>query len=351
DDGETGIPWRITGWHTKELESAVSSQLWFKEAVEEALPRTSDRSLVRRSEHHEAAIEFYNDGAKRVPHPYFSAISANQKPGISIADIDSDGDDDIYIMVRLGKNRLLENRGDGTFVEAAATHGLDIPGHTTCAIFADFDNDGDADLMLGRSLLPSKYMENNGGWFSERELILPKLAISMSAADYNRDGLLDLYIATYRPAVLGGSSPAGGVAAGSSDWPDEFLFPEVAKEYYRRHEKLNRKDGGSLFPNLLNQLGPPNALLVNRGDGKFEPAPENSQLGIWRNTLQATWCDYDEDGDPDLYIANDWAPDHLFRNDGVEGFADVTDEAGTSEFGFAMGATWGDYDNDGRHDL
>jgi hypothetical protein len=345
------VAWLISNWITTKIESVDSSTLWFKEALDEVLPRRFDQNLVRRSEHHEAAIEFYRDGAKRVPHPYFSAISANQKPGIAIADVDSDGDDDIYIMVRLGKNRLLENQGDGTFLEAAASHGLDIPGHSTCAIFADFDNDSDADLMLGRSLLPSVYMENTGGWFTKRELVLPKLAISMSAADFNRDGLLDLYIATYRPAVLGGSSPAGGVAGGSSNWPYEFLFPAVAKEYYRRHDELNRDSKGDLFPNLLNQIGPPNALLVNLGGGEFAPAKENRQLGVWRNTLQATWSDYDEDGDPDLYLANDWAPDHLFRNDGLKGFTDVTEAAGTKAFGFAMGATWGDYDNDGWLDL
>jgi hypothetical protein len=59
---------------------------------------------------------------------------------------------------------------------------------------------------------------------------------------------------------------------------------------------------------VLDQVGPPNVLLINRGGGRFEPAPENSVVGLWRNSLQATWGDYDQDGDPDLFIANDWAP-------------------------------------------
>ena len=92
-------------------------------------------------------------------------------------------------------------------------------------------------------------------------------------------------------------------------------------------------------------------LLVNRGGGRFEVAPQSPQLAIWRNTLQATWADFDEDGDPDLYVANDWAGDNLFRNDGSRGFVDVTEEMGTTEFGFAMGVSWGDYDLDGRQDL
>ena len=174
--------------------------------------------------------------------------------------------------------------------------------------------------------------------------------ISMAAADYNMDGLLDVYICTYRPAAPMGASPAGGVAQvkeGDFDWPDEFFSPEMAREYRRRLAEHKQRHGGT----VLDQLGPPNVLLVNRGGGRFEVAPENSVIGVWRNSLQATWCDYNGDGRPDLYIANDWGPDNLFRNDGPIGFTDVTTEAGITAYGFAMGASWGDYDNDGREDL
>ena len=101
----------------------------------------------------------------------------------------------------------------------------------------------------------------------------------------------------------------------------------------------------------LEQLGPPNVLLVNRGGGRFEPAPENRTVGVWQNSLQATWCDYNVDGRPDLFVANDWGLDVLFRNDGAAGFTDVTTKAGVTAYGFAMGASWGDYDNDGREDI
>lgn len=349
-DGEND--WRITDWHTTKFSSVASDQLWFQESLEESLPRKRDLVSLRRSQHHEETITYYAEGRKGIPHRYFAPISVNQKPGIAVADIDGDGDDDVYVTVRRGYNKLLENRGDGTFRETANFHGLDVKNHSTCAIFADFDNDGDPDLMLGRSLLPCKYFENNAGWFSEiKSVVLPRLVISMSATDYNNDGLLDVYLCTYRPAVLGGSSPAGGVASESKNWPDEFLSPGVAKEYYQRHAESHSKDQANMFPNLLDQIGPPNVLLVNKGGGKFEPAPESTQIGVWQNSLQATWSDYDADGDPDLYIANDWAADHLFRNDGEAGFTDVTEEAGTTAFGFAMGATWGDYDNDGKQDL
>ena len=259
----------------------------------------------------------------------------------------------LYITVRMGNNLLLENQGDGTFVEAARGYNLHFTGHCTCALFADFDNDGDPDLFLGRSLRPSLYFEKREGRFVSDPTanVLPMLVVSASAADFDGDGLLDLYLCTYRPAtIVAATSPSGGDAGTLERWPDHFYPPEMAAEYYRRH-KASTEGKEVAFPDLLDQIGPPNVLLANRGGGRFEPAPENAQLGLWRNTLQATWADYDRDGDPDLYLANDWAADNLFRNDGADGFQDVTEEAGLTMYGFSMGASWGDYDGDGLQDL
>jgi hypothetical protein len=350
--GEPVPDWQITSWKTEGMHYHASPKRLFVEAVDTALKAPEDRAKVRRSEHYEATVKYYRDGMKSLPHPYFAPISANQKEGVAVADIDGDGFDDIYITVRIGTNMLLRNQGDGTFKEEAARHGLALPGHTMCALFADFDNDGDLDVMLGRSLLKTAYLENRGGIFFQlaSPQHFPMAVISMSAADYNRDGLLDVYLCTYRPAAPMGASSAGGIAQvedGSFDWPDEFFSPELAREYRSRIAEHRRRRGGT----VLDQLGPPNVLLVNRGRGRFDVAPENSTVGVWRNSLQATWGDYNEDGWPDLYIANDWGLDALFRNDGSAGFKDVSVETGVTWYGYAMGASWGDYDNDGLEDL
>ncbi len=350
-----GGAWQLTAWHTRDLQFATSRERLFTEAISQAVSE-ADAALLRSSDNEAAAIRYYQEGQKNPPHPYFSTISANHKPGVSVADINGDGWDDIYITVRIGHNMLLVNKGDGTFAEESAKYGLALPGHTTCTLFADFDNDGDQDALLGRSLLKTAYLENRGGTFVQHKAPpwSPMAVVSMSAADYNKDGLLDVYVCTYRAAAPPQSAPGGGVAAVGTDdfdWMDEFLPPDQAQEYRRRlkAERALAPDGA--FPNLLDQVGPPNMLLVNRGGGVFERAPENKTAAVWRNTLQATWGDYDRDGDPDLYLANDWAPDNLLRNDGPAGFTDVTKEAGTTDYGFAMGASWGDYDNDGRDDL
>jgi hypothetical protein len=350
--GASPADWRITEWKTEQIHDIASRRRLFVEALDTAMGGPQEAAKLRRSLHYEAAVKHYRDGMKSLPHPYFAPISANQKEGLAVADIDGDGFDDIYITMRIGENMLLKNQRDGTFKEEAALHGLALPGHTTCALFADFDNDGDLDAMLGRSLLRTTYLENRGGKFFQfpAPKFFPMAAISMAAADYNKDGLLDVYICTYRPAAPAGASPAGGVAQVKDedfDWQDEFLSPEQAREFRRRLAEHRQLKGGT----VLDQIGPPNVLLVNRGRGRFELAPENDTLGLWRNSLQATWGDYDQDGDPDLFVANDWAPSNLFRNDGSAGFKDVTAEAGTTNYGFSMGASWGDYDNDGLEDV
>ncbi len=91
-------------------------------------------------------------------------------------------------------------------------------------------------------------------------------------------------------------------------------------------------------------------LLVNRG-GRFEVPEEASALRVFRNTFQSTWSDFDRDGDPDVYLASDYGPNQLFRNEGDGSFRDVTGATGTADVGFGMGASWGDYDHDGRQDL
>ncbi len=345
-----GPDWRVAEWHQGSFRTIESSQLLFRSVLTQAIPKAEDLRRLQESRHYQILVNSYFGGEPaNTPRGYtdsrFYPDSVNVHPGLSVVDIDRDGWDDLYVCVRWGRNMLLRNRGDGTFEEVAASYGLDIEGRSTSAIFADFDNDGDADLMLGRSLERSQYMINQGGRFvkasrSEVGAPLPFLVTSMSAADYNGDGLLDVYFCTYSPLDINTR-----LTAESKDlppWAQKFLAEDEAAEVQRRYAH---------YHGFLGQVGPPNLLLVNRGNGRFEIASESSLLDGYRNSFQATWCDFDGDGDPDLYVANDFAPDFLYRNDGDRGFTDITQRAGTDLMGFGMGVGWGDYDNDGRPDL
>jgi hypothetical protein len=325
--------WLIQGWQTKSFKVTQTARPLFAEVLDQAVPDAAARGRARQSLHEQMVIAQLRDPKTPPPHPYFQFQSLNRHPGLSVADVDGDGFDDLYVMERQGTNLLLRNRGDGTFEEAAARMGLDVTDHTSSALFADFDNDGDLDVFLGRTLAPSQYRVNEGGRFvdSSRDLVsrpLPALVSSISAADYDGDGLLDVYFSTY---------------AIDADLQEDFLPRPDFLEIERRW-----KAGGQLFKN---RPGPPNVLLHNLGEGRFEKAPTADEAAVWRNTFQSTWSDYDGDGDLDVYLANDFAPNNLLRNDGAGHFTDVTAQTGTADLGFGMGASWGDYDNDGREDL
>ncbi|MCP5112672.1 MAG: VCBS repeat-containing protein, partial [bacterium] len=99
--------------------------------------------------------------------------------------------------------------------------------------------------------------------------------------------------------------------------------------------------------------GPPNALYRNRGDGAFEEVTRAAGLMENNNrySFAAAWSDYDNDGDQDLYVANDFGRNNLYRNNGDGTFRDVAAEAGVDDMAAGMSAAWGDYDNDGDLDL
>ena len=342
--------WRIAGWQLKDLSLSRREELYFEDQIASAIPDRNTLRRLRESKHWEYATRHYYPQRRAslpggVADDRFFPISTAHHPGVAVVDIDQDGFDDLYITVRWGKNLLLRNSGDGTFVEVARDYGLDVEGRSNAAVFVDFDNDGDKDVMIARSLDRSMYLVNEDGKFVDRSSLvaceLPFEATSVCAADYNNDGLIDVYFSTYHQDDV--SNRIDADLSNDDHRIHNYLTDAQSAELKDRHRSENRS--------FINQIGPPNLLLINLGDGRFDVAPHSEPLMGWRNSFQASWSDYDQDGDVDLYVANDFAPDHLFRNDGAEGWRDIAGEVGIDQLGFAMGVTWGDYDNDGRDDL
>lgn len=301
---------------------------------EDVLPQVTSPELaqaLRRSIHEEYVEAFMADRANfDKPTPYFDVVSHDRHPALSAADVDGDGVDELYVMGRWGKNQLLDRQPDGTFVDRAPELGLDIEGHTAAALFLDFDGDGDRDALLGRTLERSMLLMQEDGRFVERTDRFaepaPMAVSALSAADVNGDGRLDVYVSTY--------SLHSGMGLDPTLAPSQEETNELTKQQHV----------------VYDNVGPANVLLLGTADGGFVRAPRGLATP-YRHTYQASFADIDDDGDQDLYLAHDYAPNDMLRNRGDGTFELITDETGTADVGFGMGASWGDYDGDGDPDL
>ncbi len=277
----------------------------------------------------------------------YPIVDANQA---SVVDINRDGFDDFYFTGFDDQALFFRNRGDGTFEEVSAELGLDFM-RVHSATFADFDNDGDSDVFLSffNREDATRYLRNDGGRFVDAsELVeggLPSWILSISVTDYNNDGLLDVYLGAFAGALLYYMEMANERAAADGETPSDkipWLDEAASHEVFRRM----RTDGHP----ISNHPGPPNWLLENVGGGRFRRAQNVDAVTIYYNTLGSAWSDIDRDGDMDLYVVNEAGPNQLVRNDGNGRFTDISNDT-TSEIGFGMGVSIGDYDNDGRSDI
>ena len=239
-------------------------------------------------------------------------IAQYSSPGISATDFDGDGWTDLFL-ANGEEARLYRNLG-GHFQDVTQEAGLAGLHTVNVAIFADFDNDGDQDLFLGRFTEANLLFRNNGdGTFERTGEDIDwggRIVAVAGAGDYDNDGDLDLYLGRY-------------------------LDPRVnlpTTPFYTRNSEGNslmRNDGGLRFTNVTETAG------VREG-------------GL---TLGVVWGDIDGDHDQDLYVANDFGRNALFRNNGDGTFTDIASQSDALDMGYGMSATFGDVDDDGDLDI
>ena len=341
--------WELVSWRQTQLKLVEAKQPLFENVTETAIPDEVTRTQIQKSSHQELILKFTGEVSetnsfKHARNEYKSFDdweSAFQYPSVSVLDLNQDGFDDLFVTDRWSQSQLLQNKGDGTFEDITEKSGLLVEELANCTCFFDFDNDGDSDAFVGRSMGPSMFFINQDGTFQPHEEINQVLAetrfvLAASVSDVNRDGLLDLYLSTY--------------AYGQGELKDWFEQTTRVEERLKTRLKIERAH------TYVDRGGPPNILLMNRG-GSFEWAKIGDTLKQYRDSYQSVWTDLDLDGDLDVYVCNDFSPDVFLRNDTEQGsfkpqFKDITQEvAGNSVMGFAMGASWGDFDNDGDLDL
>ena len=357
--------WRIVSWKVKSLKITETDGWLFEEILDEVVPDDEVLELARQSIHEGYVRKFIQGVADRKPmvkpYPSWQVAAGENHPTTAVVDLDQDGWDDFYIQERQGRNLFFHNNADGTFTEMATELGLGFDGKTSSTAFADLDNDGDLDAFVGGTLVRSRILENVDGKFINRsgEWLaaddLPFHASAVNVVDYNGDGLPDIFVATYAARYV---QQAIGSLLGTSNVHNKKKGKKILTALAAF---LPESDWDTLLERIhaeaenkgmhTNRPGPPNVMLTNLGNGKFEVAKDALALRVFYNSFQASWSDIDNDGDPDVYFANDFAPNHMFINNGDGSFTDVTEEMQLADIGFGMSVTWGDYDNDGMQDL
>ncbi len=246
--------------------------------------------------------------------------ATHHHPGILLVDVDGDGAVDVIVPGR--RPLLFLNDGLGRFRDATASSGLDrLPEmEASGGAATDVDGDGLPDLFLTNHVSPCRMLKNLGyGKFRDvtSEWGLAGLSAPYTSAvffDADRDGRVDLFVACYGDARSTGPSYGG--------------LNGVGDRFFRN---VNR-DGHPFFVDETAASG-----LGDTGWG-----------------FAASACDVDDDGDDDLYVANDFGVNSFFENRSTPGrprFVNVAKTAGVEDEGYGMGCTWGDYDGDGLWDL
>ncbi len=268
--------------------------------------------------------------------------------GIAFIDFDADGWQDIFQVngTRLDgtpegqspSNRLYRNRGDGTFEDVTLKAGVSRTGWGQSVCAGDYDNDGDEDLFVSYFGQNTLYRNNANGTFTDvakQAGVLnnrTRWGSGSAFLDYDRDGKLDLFVASYIDLDLK-TAP----------------LPET---------------GPCLYKGVLVACGPPglpggvNMLFRNNGDGTFADVSDKSGIAKSQGTygLGVLVADFNNDGWADVYVANDSAPAALYRNNKDGTFTDIGVESGCAfsvdgKPQAGMGVSAGDYDRDGWLDI
>ncbi|MBK7940061.1 MAG: VCBS repeat-containing protein [Lewinellaceae bacterium] len=230
-------------------------------------------------------------------------LDGKPSDGATWADYDNDGDNDCFVVNWFDVNNLLyKNNGNGTFVQITTGNLVNDKGYSETASWGDYDLDGNLDL----------YVSNSAG--SKRNFL------------YHNDGN-----GTFSK-IGTGAVVTDAFLSRSVNWTDIDL------------------DGDSdLF--VTNEEDQSENLYRNNGGGNFAKVTTGPLVTDGGKTMSSSWGDYDNDGDFDVFLANDQGNDALFQNDGLGNFTKLTNPPLTTSGGNSFGSQWADVDNDADLDL
>jgi hypothetical protein len=269
--------------------------------------------------------------------------------GVALFDYNNDGLVDVFLVngssleilsnpnLPQSSSRLFRNNGDGTFTDVTKESGLINQGWGVGVTVGDYDNDSYRDVFITNFGTNALFHNNGNGTFTnvtkEAGLEGGNWSTGCAWGDYDRDGRLDLYVARYADFEVG-------------------QMPKPGTNTYCNYRGTPVACGPRGLPGL------PDLFYHNEGNGKFREVSEETGVKdtVRGYGLGVVWSDFDNDGWPDIFVANDSMPNYLWHNKGNGTFDEVAFETGCalSADGRAqsnMGVAVGDYDNDGWLDL
>lgn len=291
------------------------------------------------------------------------------------ADFDEDGDMDVFISVGNFNNRLYQNNGDTTFTLVDGIQSND-GGNTGSAVWGDYDNDGYLDIYASNNPSPPtapepNFLYKNDGppnyTFTKITNELPAMdsnyTWSSSWVDYDNDGDLDLHVPENRHLNKDFFYENTGATGTEGD-----VFKAIQPEFVTDDQESTGvvswmdydNDGDQdLFMIKSGRTHPSggedNRIFHNRlqesGQLAFQRVTTAAMVNHLEKDFQASWGDYDNDGDMDVYLGNFDAENYLYRNEGDSLFTRITEGSLATDRSATLGSSWGDYDNDGDLDL
>jgi len=284
--------------------------------------------------------------------------------GVALGDVDGDGRCDVYFCRLDGDNVLYRNLGNWTFEDITKSAGVACPGVDAMgACLADIDGDGDLDLLVNGLGTGTRIFQNDGkGQFKEitdtAGVRSATGSTSLTLADIDGDGDLDLYVANFRPTTVKDRPTThfrGQLVNGRPVIVEVDGRPTSAPDLTNRFEVT---PSGNVL-----EYGEPDVLYRNEGYGRFSAVsftdgtfldeqgkPLSEPPRDWG--LAAQFHDFTGDGAPDLYVCNDlFTPDRIWVNDGTGKFRAIPRLALRSTSTFSMGVDFGDLDRDGQVDF
>ena len=284
----------------------------------------------------QTGIQFRHEDGRTGEKYYVETLGA----GAAWLDYDRDGDLDVYFVngadlpgMESGippTNMLCRNNGNGTFTDVTQQAGVGDEGYGFSCAVGDYDNDGFLDLYVVNFRRDVLNHNAGDGTFTDvtesAGVANEQWAAAAAFADYDNDGDIDLFVANYVQYDLGDNPLCGRRGIRLHCSPD--VFPGTQSLLYRNN-------GDGTFTDVAREAG-----LHN---------PDDKGMGV-------VWSDYDNDGDMDLFVANDRTPDRLYRNEGDGTFTDIGLMTGValSEHGMSMSSMapiFGDINNNGWFDL